>query len=150
MTGSPSREFFEDCRDALIGFLPRDRRDFSSRLSSRNLKVWFGEADREHYEVQMITKSRRVHLEVGWHCEYSDKAHNERVLDKLISSENKWRKALGREAEAGRFVGPPGNPWRRISELWDGPNLWGPEAAVEAAARLAEYIDALEPVRTGP
>jgi hypothetical protein len=144
---NPSRDFFEQCRDALVGFLPRTHRSFSSRVSSRNLKVWFGNADREHYEVQVVTFKRRIHLEVGFHAEHKDRSSNDRALALLLECEPKWRRSLGPDAEAGRFIGPQSATWRRLSELWDGPDLWGPEAAVEAAARLADYIEILEPVR---
>jgi hypothetical protein len=151
LTVPPSRQFFEDVRDALVGFLPRALRSVSSRVTGRNLKIWYGEADREHYEVQAIGTGGRWRLEVGWHAEHPRKESNEEVLKRLLEHENVWRKDLGPVPEARRFVGSPGRIWRRISEVWDGANLWGPEAAVEAAARLAEYIaeyiEALEPTR---
>jgi hypothetical protein len=147
LTVPPSRQFFEDVRDALVGFLPRALRSVSSRVTGRNLKIWYGEADREHYEVHAIGTGGRWRLEVGWHAEHAKKERNDEVLKRVLQHENVWRKALGPAPEAGRFVGPPGRIWRRISEVWDGANLWGPEAAVEAAARLAEYIEALEPTR---
>jgi hypothetical protein len=143
----PSREYFENVLDALIGFLPRELRTQSSRITSRNLKVWYGDSDREHYEVQAIGSRGRWRLEVGWHAEHRDLAVNDDALEGLLRSERSWRKKLGNGAETGRFIGDARRIWRRISEVWDGPNLWGPEAAVEAAARLAEYMEALEPVR---
>jgi hypothetical protein len=142
----PSREYFENVLDALIGFLPRDLRAQSSRITSRNLKVWYGDSDREHYEVQAIGSRGRWRLEVGWHAEHRDRAANDGALEGMLASERSWRKKLG-DAQSGRFIGGPGRVWRRISEVWDGPNLWGPESAVEAAARLADYVEALEPAR---
>jgi hypothetical protein len=143
----PSRDFFEEIRDALVGFLPRELRDVSSRITARNLKVWYGEQDREHYEVQAIGRGGRWRLEVGWHAEHRNRDDNIRALNVLLEAERAWRKKLGKDAESGRFIGDAGRVWRRISEVWDGPNLWGPEASVEAAARLAKYMQALEPSR---
>lgn len=145
----PSREYFEDVRDALARFLPRELRSVSSRVSSRNLKIWYGDLDREHYEVQAIGRAR-PRLEVGWHAEHRSSEKNDLALAKLVAAEKTWRRALGREVKCGTFVGEPGGSWRRVSEVWDGPNLWGPEAAIEAAARLAEYMHALEPIRRTP
>lgn len=142
----PSREYFDDVRDALAGFLPRELRSVSTRVSSRNLKVWYGDLDREHYEVQAIGRAR-PRLEVGWHAEHRSSDKNVRALAALVAGEKTWRRALGRDVKCGPFIGGPGGSWRRVSEVWDGPNLWGPEAAIEAAARLAEYVQALEPLR---
>jgi hypothetical protein len=35
-----SRSFFEQVVEALVGFLPPDPRQFSSRVTGRNAKVW--------------------------------------------------------------------------------------------------------------
>ena len=137
-----SREFFDEVDLALRGFLPPALRQFSARRSSGNLKVWFGDEDREHYEVQLI---RGPALEVGFHCEHKDEARNEATLAKLLDGEATWRKALGPEPDAGPFLGRQ-SAWRRISEVWDAPGLTD-DASIEAAERLADYIRALEPVR---
>ena len=140
-----SREFFEHVLDALIGFLPVERGDFSWRASSRNLKVWFGDDSREHYEVQQVGGA----LELGFHAEYPDPARNDAVLERLLDGETAWRHRLGAEAESGKYVGRQASVWRRVSEVWKGDALSAPETAVEAADRLAAYIAALEPLRTG-
>ena len=136
-----SREFFDQVDTALRGFLPPALRDFSARRTSANLKVWF-EQDREHYEVQLI---RGGALEVGFHAEHRDAERNEEVLERLVAQQKTWRKTLGPEPEAGAFLGRP-SPWRRVSEVWDHVD---DDASIEAAERLADYIQALEPVRTG-
>lgn len=141
-----SRAFFEQVAEALVGFLPPERRGFSSRSTGRNLKVWFGPEAREHYEVQILSHEGSRVLEVGFHAEHPEATRNEEVLGRLLADERRWRKTLGREVEAGRFLGRPG-AWRRASEVWDGPDLSAPETAVEAADRLAAYICALEPLR---
>ena len=37
--------------------------------------------------------------------------------------------------------------WRRISEVWEPPDPDDPDAPIEIAARLADYVDAIEPLR---
>jgi hypothetical protein len=139
-----SREFFDHLDMALRGFLPPALRDFSARRSSANLKVWFGEEEREHYEVQLL---RGPALEVGFHTEHKDEARNEATLERLLEQEKAWRKVLGPEPDAGPFLGRQSS-WRRVSEVWDLPEVED-EASIEAAERLADYIRAIEPVRTG-
>src|SRR5437867_2360969 len=142
------RDHFELVGDALASFLPGALRGFSSRAGSRNLKVWYGEDAREHYEVQILGPTSRPRgLEVGFHAEHPDSAKNEEVLARLRKREATWRRALGRGAQAGQFLGSQ-SPWRRLSEVWDGGDLLTEEAGIEAAERLARYIRALEPART--
>jgi hypothetical protein len=137
--------FFETADDALRGFLPPKLRDFQSHRTGGNLKVWFDGDGREHYEVQFVGRAGDLHLEVGFHAEHRDAGRNEEVVARLVDNEKAWRKALGREAKAGPFLGRQ-SKWRRISEIWEGDGLTD-DAAVEAAERLATYITALEPVR---
>ena len=141
-----SRLFFDEAADALVGFLAPRWRRFSSRVSSRNLKVWYAGDGREHYEVQLLSAKR---LEIGFHAEHRDRKVNEAVLARLLEQEPQWRKELGDDVVAGAFVGAgPRVPWRRVSEVWDGVDVDGPETAIEAAERLSGYIGALEPRRT--
>lgn len=141
-----SKAFFEQVVEALVGFLPPDGRQFSSRVSGRNAKVWFGAEAREHYEVQMVRRDGVAVLEIGFHAEHADAARSEAVLSRLVAAERRWRRSLGKEVEVGPFLGRAGS-WRRASETWDGADLSDPGAAVEAADRLAEYIAAFEPLR---
>ncbi len=141
-----SRGFFDQVVEALVGFLPPERRQFSSRVSGRNVKVWFGAEAREHYEVQMMRRDGVPVLEIGFHAEHGDAARSEAVLDRLVAAERRWRRTLGKEVEVGPFLGRAGS-WRRASETWDAADLSDPAAAVEAADRLAEYITAFEPLR---
>ena len=138
-----SRGFFETVDDALHGFLPPALRNFDSHRTSMNLKVWYEEA-REHYEVQLVSGPA---LEVGFHAEHKDAARNDDVLARLVDGEKRWRKTLGRAPKTGAFLGRQKN-WRRVSEIWDGEGLTD-DAAVEAAERLGDYIEALEPLRRG-
>ena len=140
-----SRVFFDEAADALVGFLPPRWRQFSSRVSSRNLKVWYTGDGREHYEVQLLSSKR---LEIGFHAEHRDGERNEEVLARLLEQEPQWRSTLGDDVVAGEFVGAgPRVPWRRVSEVWDGVDVDGAETAIEAAERLSGYISALEPRR---
>ena len=75
-----SRAFFEQVVEALVGFLPPERRGFSSRVSGRNAKLWFGDETKEHYEVQLVRHDGAVVLEVGFHAEHSDAARNEAAI----------------------------------------------------------------------
>lgn len=149
------KAFFEEAADALVGFLPRDLRGFSSRTGGHNLKVWFGEEAREHYEIQMLSRAAlsaagiraaAPALEIGFHAEHPEESHNEEALAALVRREKTWRKSLGRKPAAGRFAGRQAT-WRRISEVWEGGNLTGGETAIEAAERLAAYVRAFEPLR---
>ena len=142
-----SRVFFDQAADALVGFLPPKWRKFSSRVSSRNLKVWYTGDGREHYEVQFVGRAGDLHLEVGFHAEHRDPGRNEEVVARLVDNEKAWRKTLGRDAQAGAFLGRQ-SKWRRISEVWEGEGLTD-DAAIEAAERLATYITVLEPLRRG-
>lgn len=140
-----SRAFFEQVVEALVGFLPPEQGQFSSRVSARNAKVWFDEA-REHYEVQLMRRDGVTVLEVGFHAEHTDAGRSQAVLDRILAAERKWRRKLGKEVEVGPFLGHAG-AWRRASETWDDTDFSDPGAAVEAADRLAEYITAFEPLR---
>ena len=143
-----SRAFFEQIVETLIGFLPPEQSGFSSRITGRNAKVWFGTEAREHYEAQLLRRNGATVLEIGFHAEHPDSARSEAVLQRLLAGERRWRKALGEEVETGTFIGRP-SPWRRASETWDDVDFDDPGTAVDAADRLAAYITALEPLRLG-
>jgi hypothetical protein len=139
------RAFYDDVYDAFTGFLPPSLRNFESYRTSHNIKVWYGSGG-EHYEVQSIRRRTGYELEIGFHAEHREAERNVEVIDGLVAKERKWRKALGSEPEAGKFLGSQTRTWRRLSEVW--PATDDPEIAVDAASRLAEYICALEPIRT--
>ena len=148
-----STSFFEQISDALIGFLPAASRGVSFRTSSRNLKVWFGEESPEHFEVQLIGKTFLTRagiratgpmLEIGLHAEYPSATRNDAAIGRI--SERSWRARLGKDPVAGAFIGR--KEWRRISELWEAPSD-GEETAIEAAERLAQYIDAFAGQESG-
>jgi hypothetical protein len=111
----------------------------------RGIKVWYDDATREHYEAQFVRVDGTIVLEVGFHAEYPKVEANEAVLTRLLAHENVWRRELGGEPEAGVFIGA--DRWRRISEIWEEPDADDGDAAFEIAARLADYLSVLEPLR---
>ncbi len=143
------RGFFEHVLDAFDGFAGDDHGPVHAAAHRRGLKVWFGASDgsaaREHYEAQLIRVDGEAALEIGFHAENRDPAANEATLDRLLTVEAEWRDLLGEDAVAGPFLGM--DRWRRISEVWPPPDPDDPEAAMEVAGRLADYVDAIEPAR---
>lgn len=137
--------FFEIVRDAFEGFVAGVGGRRNIYMHGRGLKVWFDDASREHYETQLIRVDGEVQLEIGFHSEYPKALQNDEVLRRLLAVEPVWRPELGDDAVAGEFIGRAG--WRRISELWPAPDSEVIDEAIEAAARLADYVIALEPVR---
>jgi hypothetical protein len=142
------RSFFQHVLDAFEGFVDDELGEPQSSWHRRGLKVWFGTTDgsaaREHYEAQLIRNDGDYALEIGFHAEYRTEPENQAALDRL-GGRPSWRKALGQDAEAGPFLG--NNGWRRISEVWETPDPDDPESSIEIAARLADYVDAIEPLR---
>ena len=139
------RTFFEQVLDAVEGFVGDDHGPLSSSAHRRGLKIWFGDSTREHYEAQLIRWGDGAALEIGFHSEHPRTETNQAVLDHLKAAEGRWRAELGPEAEVGEFIGA--DNWRRVSELWDPPDPDDPEIPMEIAARLADYVDAIEPHR---
>lgn len=140
------RTFFESVLDAFEGFAHDVDGELHSSSHRRGLKVWYGDAVKEHYEAQLIKTTDGAALEIGFHAEYPKVEQNQAVIDRLVAVETAWRKELGGEAEVGEFLGA--DRWRRISEVWDPPDPDDPESTMEIAARLADYVLAIEPVRT--
>jgi hypothetical protein len=145
--GGISQGFFEWVFDAFEGMASAVDGELHSTSHRRGLKVWYDDAKKEHYEAQLIrvNTSGDVGLEIGFHAEYSKDDENQVVLDKLLGHEQLWRNELGGSAVAGMFLGA--DRWRRISEVWDAPDPDDPESTFEIAARLADYVMAIEPVR---
>jgi hypothetical protein len=144
---------FEAVGALLPGMLPDGLGDVHQYAHKYGIKVWFDSAKptREHYEAQVIgakdvPEAKVLAIEVGFHAEHSKEAENEAVLAKLLATEKKWRKEVGKEAEATVFLGRAQH-WRRVSETWPDPDLGDPELAFELAARLTDYITAIEPLR---
>ncbi len=146
---------FDGVADALRAMVPVEFGELRCPARRYGIKVWFGgeKPAREHYEAQVIgpryvPSASVLALEVGFHAEHPKLADNEAALGALLGAERKWRRKLGREAESGAFLGAA-DRWRRISETWPDPDLGSPDLPFEVAARLTDYITALEPVRRG-
>lgn len=137
--------FFEMVRDAFEGFVAGVGGRRNVYVHSRGLKVWFDDDTREHYESQLIRVDGVEQLEIGFHAEHPKPPQNDVVLQRLLDAEPAWRAELGDEAVAGDFIGRTG--WRRVSELWPAPGANDVDEAIDAAARLADYVLALEPLR---
>ncbi len=143
---------FEQVGEAARSMTPRDLGVFRSRSHRRGIKVWFDseKAGREHFEAQLLSRryvdgTDGLALEVGFHAEHREVAKNEAVIELLSKRSRQWRKTLGEAAEVGLFFGADG--WRRVSEVWLEPDLDDPELAFEVAARLVDYVSAIEPSR---
>lgn len=139
------RPFFHQVQDVFEGFAIDAAGTLHTSAHKRGVKVWYDDATREHYEAQLVRVDDSVVLEIGFHAEHPKPGDNQSVLDRLLAEEHRWRPELGDEPEAGPFIGA--DRWRRISEIWDEPDPGDIDAAIEIAARLADYVTALEPVR---
>ena len=137
--------FFQVVRDAFEGFVAGVSGQRNIYVHSRGLKVWFDDDTREHYESQLIRVDGEVQLEIGFHAEHPKASQNDDVLRRLLAVEPVWRRELGDDAVAGDFIGRAG--WRRISEVWPAPDSEFIDEAIDAAARLADYVIALEQFR---
>ncbi|MDW3212739.1 MAG: hypothetical protein R8G01_02000 [Ilumatobacteraceae bacterium] len=139
------RSFFHQVQDVFEGFVSDVPGALHATAHQRGIKVWYDDATREHYEAQLIRLDGEAALEVGFHVEYPKVGQNEVVLARLLDEEATWRRDLGDEPEAGPFLGA--DRWRRISETWEVPDPDDVDAAIEVAARLADYVTAIEPLR---
>lgn len=137
--------FFDRVLDLVVGFVADVPGPMQSSVHRRGVKVWFADATREHYEAQVIRIDGEPTLEIGFHAEHPKPQANEAALAGLVARRRTWQKILGHDAEAGEFIGRA--TWRRISETWPVPEEDDVDAAIEVAARLADYIHALEPIR---
>ncbi len=144
---------FDEVADALRGMAPPELGELHYRAHRYGIKVWFGTEvpPREHYEAQVVgakvvEQAKILALEVGFHSEYPKAAENDAVIDHLRANEKRWRRVIGKEAEVGDFLGRA-DVWKRVSETWPDPDLSERELGEELAARLLDYVTAIEPVR---
>jgi hypothetical protein len=150
----PDRSLFEDVSDALRGLSPAELGELHCTHHRYGIKIWVGpatKAPREHYEAQVIgpqyvPEAATLAIEVGFHSEHPHEADNEAVIAALARSERSWRKKLGEDVRVGPFLGRAEH-WRRVSEVWPDPDMGDPELVFELAARLTDYLTALEPYR---
>ncbi len=139
------RTFFHQVQDVFESFVIDVGGTLHATAHGRGIKVWYDEATREHYEAQLVRVDGKIVLEVGFHAEHPKVGENEAVLNRLLDDEHAWRRELGDEPEAAVFLGV--DRWRRISEIWEDPDPDDVDAAIEIAARLADYVSVLEPLR---
>ncbi len=139
------RSFFDQVLDAFEGFAADVDGTMHTYAHSRGLKVWYDEANREHYEAQLVRISTVKRLEIGFHVEYPKVDQNDQVITRLLGAEVVWRAELGDGPQVGGFIG--NDTWRRVSEVWDPPDPDDIDAAIEVAATLADYVRAIEPIR---
>jgi len=144
---------FEAAGALLPGMLPDGFGTLRQYSHKYGIKVWFDseKPTKEHYEAQVVGAkdvegAKVLAIEVGFHSEHSKEAENEAVIDGLRAKEKAWRKGIGKEAEMAVFLGRASH-WRRVSETWNDPDLGDPDLAFEIAARLTDYITAIEPSR---
>jgi hypothetical protein len=146
-------QLFDEVGEVLRGLLPSELGELRTKHHRYGIKVWFGPAQptREHYEAQVIGAkhvpgAEALAIEVGYHAEHRDPAHNERAVANLLGAEKRWRKVLGTGPVAGEFIDDR-HGWQRVSETWADPDLGDPDLPFELATRLTDYITALEPLR---
>jgi hypothetical protein len=132
-----TRSFLRQVAEELPMHLPPDLRELESEQWGRFYKVWYGDK-RLHFETQFLPGGR---LEIGFHME-ADPETNEKVAAALERKAAKINRALGDDVK----VGSHGPKWRSMAERWSGGDLGSEEAATEAAARLAEYIQTILPL----
>lgn len=151
---------FEQVADGLHALLPGDVGSWHQRNHRYGIKLWFGDRGtpaREHYEAQvvgpdLVPAASVCALEVGFHAEHPDPSANRAVLDRLAApaAARRWRRALGEGPEAAGFLGRRAGEWTRLSETWADPDLRDPDLAFELAARLTDYVMALQPLLRAP
>jgi hypothetical protein len=143
-----ARSFLDEAEEGLVSFLPPVPKGSSRRItrSSANIRVLLPPEDAEHYELQLLEGPKGLRIEIGFHAEHRAPERNEAALAVLTDAEDQWREVLGDAPEAGPFLGRP-RPWRRVSEVWDDTAGFEDGVAVEAAERLAEYVEVFEPIR---
>lgn len=146
-------ELFDEVAEALRGMVDPAGGELHTRARRWGIKVWVGSADppKEHYEAQVVGSrdvpdAEVLAIEIGFHAEHRDESANEAALGNLVRHQKRWRKALGPDAVAGTFLGGAEH-WRRLSETWPDPDLSDADLGMEIAARLADYLEALEPLR---
>ncbi|HVL90713.1 MAG TPA: hypothetical protein VM841_10820 [Actinomycetota bacterium] len=133
--------FLRQVADELPNWLPPAHRGYASEHFGRCFKVWY-DAKPVHFEVQFLRNGR---LEIAFHME-SDLKTNTEINALLERKQHEIRLALGDEPEF--FAHGP--KWRALREVWSGGNLRSEEAAVEASARLADYVKAIRPLIPPP
>lgn len=133
--------FLKQVADQLPSMLPPAHRGFQSEQWGRYFKLWYRDKGL-HFEVQFL---RNNTLEIAFHME-SDKQTNAETFALLESKRTMIGKKLGDDVELMSHM----PRCFAAREVWRGGELRGEEAAIEAAARIADYVVALRPIVEGP
>jgi hypothetical protein len=143
-----ARGFLDEAEQGLVSFLPPAPSGQPRRITraSNNIRVLCPPEDAEHYELQLLEGPKGLRIEVGFHSEHRSAERNDEAVGWLEAAEAEWRPILGEAVQLGPFLGRP-RPWRRASEVWDDTAGFEDGVAVEAAERLAEYVEVFEPIR---
>lgn len=143
---------FDEVGEAVRGLMDPGLGEVRFKAHRYGVKLWFDadSAPRQHYEAQVVgakhvPDAKVLALEVGYHCEHPKLAENEAILATLHTRERAWRKAIGKDAVAGPFLGRA-DTWRRVSETWPDPDLGDDEIVMDVALRLTDYMTAFEPI----
>lgn len=136
-----TREFLGLLPDLVRERVPVDLRGFSVRGPMFSFVGFYYEDPKVHYEVWLQTRLARV--EVGLHFE-GPAAANLLGLERVSEHAGKIVEALGPGVEGELWD----KGWTRVHEGM-GLEERTPEYAGRLAARIAAFIEILEPVRRG-
>lgn len=138
----PARDWVALLPDLLRSALPEPLRDFHVRGPRHSLiGFYYGADERIHYEVWV--QPRTGMLEVGLHFEAAPE-RNLALLEALAAHIDAIMAALGPQVEGEQWT----KRWTRLHETRPLEPL-SPGYAGRIAARVAQYIGALEPLLRG-
>ncbi len=100
------RSFFAQVLDVFEGVVADMRGDLHSYAHRRGLKVWFDDANREHYEAQLIRVDGEPALEIGFHVEYPKVTSNDEVLHRLRAKEERGARRSAMRPRRARSSAP--------------------------------------------
>lgn len=126
--------------DNLARELPEPLQDHQWRLRWSMLQVFF-ESPTIHYEVWVQRKAGRI--EIGLHFE-SDREESYRWARALAERSLEIQAQLGPSVELEEWT----RNWTRLHETWSLEDDLTDELAECAAARLARFMEVLEPILT--
>jgi len=140
------QRFLMQVHDTLAERLPKSLRKYKWRARSSLLQVYFGEPA-VHYEVWVQRKTGTI--EVGLHFE-GEREENYRWAETLAPRALEIQAQLGPSVELEEWT----QRWTRLHESrpFAGREEWKPsrdlteELAEEIGARLARFIEVLEPI----
>jgi hypothetical protein len=132
------RDFLHLTYDALPERLPEPLRAHHWRVRWSLLQVYF-DSPAVHYEVWVQKKTGRI--EIGLHFEGEPEA-NYRWAQALAPRALEVQSRLGPGVELEEWT----RSWTRLHETLSFEGDLSPELSERVAARLAEFIEALEPI----